>query len=315
MSCFHPLKAYKSPNRIQGKYILHIGYSQDSSFNLTWLPCGRCIGCRLKYSRLWAARIMNEAQLHEENTFITLTYDDDHLPEHGFLVKKDFVDFIKRLRKHLNPKKIRYFMCGEYGDQLMRPHFHACIFGHEFSDQVFYKKNELGHKLYTSEVLNKIWKMGYSITGALEFDCAAYVARYVIKKINGKKEFETYAHHVDLDTAEIIFRPKEYATMSRGRQKGRGGIGAEWFYKYKSDIYPHDYFVVNGHKMKPPRYYDDILHDLDSDFYECIKEVREKQLSPFDPEFKQKRLRAKEEFKLLQMKRLFRGENYDSQGI
>lgn len=88
MSCYHPLKAFKSPQRINGKYILHFGESQDSTFHLTWLPCGRCIGCRLKYSKIWAARIMQEAQMHQENTFITLTYDDENLPEHGFLKKK-----------------------------------------------------------------------------------------------------------------------------------------------------------------------------------------------------------------------------------
>lgn len=224
MTCYHPLKAYRSNDRLNGKYILHFGTSQDPDFQLCWLPCGRCIGCRLKYSRVWASRIMNEAHMHSENTFITLTYDDEHLPRFGFLDKKHFVDFMKRFRKFLYPKRIRYFMCGEYGDELMRPHFHACIFGYEFKDEVFYKKNKLGHRLFTSETLNKIWKKGYCITGALEFDSAAYVSRYVVKKVNGIKEFDTYAHYVDLETGEIFFRPKEYATMSRNK-----GIGLDWY--------------------------------------------------------------------------------------
>lgn len=309
MTCYHPLKAHKSLKRVQGKYTLVFGSEQPKGFQLTWLPCGRCIGCRLKYSRMWASRIMHEAQMHEQNTFITLTYDDEYLPEHNFLEKSDFVNFMKRLRKHLDPKKIRYFMCGEYGDQLMRPHFHACIFGHEFADQEFYKRNALGNKLYTSETLNKIWKKGYCITGALEFDSAAYVARYVTKKINGPKAFDHYAHHVDLETGEIIFRPKEYATMSRNE-----GIGASWYKKYKSDVYPHDFSISNGHRMKPPRYYDEALKIEDPELYEKIKEVRENQLSPYDPELLPKRLKAKEEFKHLQIKRLSRGENYDTQG-
>lgn len=313
MSCYHPIRAYKSQKRVNGKYILKFDKSQYPGLLLTWLPCGRCIGCRLKYSRIWAARIMHEAQMHEQNSFITLTYDDEHLPEHNFLDKSDFVRFMKRLRKALEPKKVRYFMCGEYGDKLMRPHFHLCLFGHEFGDQVFYKKNALGHKLFTSERLNSIWKKGYCITGALEYDSAAYVARYVTKKINGEKHFETYAHHVDLDTGEIIFRPQEYATMSRGGDKG--GIGKKWYEKYKSDLYPHDFTMCNGHRIKPPRYYDEALKEEDPELYERIKKIRESQLSPFDPELREKRLLAKEEFKKEQIKRLTRGENYDSQGF
>lgn len=306
MTCYHPLKAYKSPNRINGKYILHFGASQDPTYCLTWLPCGRCIGCRLKYSRTWAARIMQEAQLHEENTFITLTYNDSNIPKHGFLEKQDFVKFMKRFRKHYKSKKIRYFMCGEYGDQLMRPHFHACIFGHRFQDEEYYSTNSQGKKLYQSNCLNYIWKKGYCITGALEFDSAAYVARYVTKKINGPKAFDHYGHHTDLETGEIVFRPKEYATMSRNK-----GIGKEWFDKYKSDVYPHDFSMSNGHRMKPPRYYDEALREEDPELYEKIKAIREEQLNPFDPELKPKRLLAKEEFKKQQIKRLTRGENYD----
>lgn len=308
MTCYHPNRAYKSLKRAQGKYTILIGGEQPKQgFCLTWLPCGRCIGCRLKYSRTWASRIMQEAQLHPENTFITLTYNDENLPQNGFLVKKDFQDFMKRLRYRNPHKKIRYFMCGEYGDQILRPHYHACIFNHEFADQQHFSTNKQGKKLFTSDTLNSIWKMGYCITGALEFDSAAYVARYVIKKVNGKQKFDHYAHHTDLDTGEIVMRPQEYATMSRNK-----GIAAEWFKKYKTDVYPHDFHINNGHKMKPPRFFDEALKIEDPELYEKIKAIREQQLDPYDPELRPKRLKAKEEFKQQQIKRLSRGENYET---
>lgn len=302
MTCYHPNTAYRSRKRkADGKYIIQFGNSTDLDMQKIFLPCGRCIGCRLKYSRTWASRIMQEAQLHKQNAFITLTYDDAHLPPNSFLVKKDFQKFMKRYRAKYAHLKIRYFMCGEYGDKLGRPHYHACIFGHDFEDKVFYKKNALGNDLYTSESLDKIWKNGYCITGALEYDSAAYVARYVCKKVNGKLAFNAYAHHTDLETGEIVMRPSEYANMSRN-----SGIAKDWYKRYKTDVYPHDYFVSNGHKQKPPRYFDDQLSKEDPELYARIKALRESQFNVYDPELKTKRLLAKEEFKMQQVKRLTR---------
>merc|ERR1711906_76548 len=118
----------------------------------------------------------HESSLYTNNIFITLTYDAEHLPEYGTLVKKDFQDFMKRLRKKYNKKKIRYYQCGEYGEKFGRPHYHAIIFNHTFPDM---EKVPGKHKdLYTPEILKKIWKKGHVSIGTVNFETAAYVANY-----------------------------------------------------------------------------------------------------------------------------------------
>ena len=151
------------------------------------VPCGQCIGCRLERSRQWAIRCVHEASLHTDNCFITLTYSPDCLPSDGSLNHDDFQKFFKRLRKHIAPKKIRYYMCGEYGEDLQqpsklgRPHFHACLFGLDFDDkQLYIVRDDV--KLYTSATLEKIWGKGFVTIGDVTFESAAYVARYIAKK-------------------------------------------------------------------------------------------------------------------------------------
>ena len=215
------------------------------------LPCGQCIGCRLERSRQWAIRCMHEAQLHDENSYITLTYNDKNLPKDGSLNLRHFQLFMKRLRKKTG-KKIRFYHCGEYGEKFKRPHYHACLFGYQFPDLRYFKTIN-GNKLYTSKYLDSVWTnkngetMGFSTIGNVTFESAAYVARYIMKKINGEK---AEAHYVNKETGEIL-KP-EYTTMSRRP----GGLGAEWLKKYKTDVYPGDFVVVRGKKMKPPKYYD-----------------------------------------------------------
>ena len=119
MPCYYPLNAMRSSSGIQ--------FTGDTIGNIK-IPCGRCVGCRLERSRQWSVRIMHESQLHAENSFITLTYDDAHVPSDYSLRYPDFQKFMKRLRKHTG-LPIRYYMCGEYGETFSRPHFHSCIFG------------------------------------------------------------------------------------------------------------------------------------------------------------------------------------------
>lgn len=129
-------------------------------------------------------RCVHEAQLHEENSFLTLTYDDEHLPENGSLHKPDLQKFFKRLRFHTG-KEIRYYACGEYGEKTLRAHYHVCLFGHNFSNdrQPFRRIGE--HILYTSKTLTDIWGLGNTSIGDLTFESAAYTARYVMKKQTG----------------------------------------------------------------------------------------------------------------------------------
>ncbi len=246
MPCYHPISAYQCADG-------SIVFQERRWFNTVKtlsLPCGQCIGCRLERSRQWAMRCMHEAQLREKNCFIALTYDNTHLPSDGSLHYKDFQLFIKRLRKKFGNTRIRYYMAGEYGENFGRPHFHACIFGYDFHDKKLWKRTPSGSLLYRSEHLETLWPFGYSSVGDVNFESAAYVARYIMKKVTGKKAHEHY-EQIDNESGEIVKRVPEFNKMSL-----KPGIGAEWYKKFKSDVYPHDYVVVRGKKMKPPKAYD-----------------------------------------------------------
>lgn len=262
MPCYHPLDAARATGSDMTPLIYAKGRRPDPlarGWEALQIPCGQCIGCRLEHSRTWAVRIMHEASLHEDNAFVTLTYDDDHLPVDGCLNKKHFQDFMKRLRKAHAPRTIRFFHCGEYGESYDRPHYHACLFNVHFPDQKIYKR-EQNNVYYTSAELEKLWGKGYAVIGELTFESAAYVARYVCKKITGPLALEHYMRDHPL-TGCVRELTREYATMSRGgRKEGPGGLGAQWFEEYESDVYPWDEVIVRGHPTKPPRYYDK-LHE------------------------------------------------------
>ncbi len=263
------------------------------------IPCGKCIGCRLEKARQWAVRCVHEAQMYETNCFITLTYNEENLPEDRNVSKKDLQKFIKRLRKHLEPKhicdtykEVRYYACGEYGEKNSRPHYHLCLFNHDFSDkELLYQakakryKNQFStgndHSLYTSKTLQKIWTHGFSTIGELTFESAGYVARYVTKKITGPMADTHYKRDI-LETGSDKVTP-EFALMSR-----MPGIGKPWLDKYFTDVYPKDFFTINGVKNKPPQYYDDILKKKDPNLHVKIKERR--------------KLKAKEEENVIRLK-------------
>jgi len=222
--------------------------------------------------------------MHEENCVITLTYDDQNLPKGGTLIKKHFTLFMKKLRNKLPDKKIRFYHCGEYGEfeedigkpqlesKLARPHYHACIFNHQFDDLELFEKKSNGD-VYTSETLSKIWGKGFVTTMDLTLKSAGYVARYITKKINGDKKDDHYRKVCEL-TGEIYPVQQEYATMSN-----RPGIGADWWDKYKSDVFPSDDIIVlsenSYHHVPTPKYYDTKLERENPSLYEKIKARRE----------------------------------------
>lgn len=246
MPCYYPLKAYQC---LDGHIVFYESKRHDTVKTLN-LPCGQCIGCRLERSRQWAIRCMHEAQMHTQNCFITLTYDDDHLPSDRSLHYRDFQLFIKRLRKRYPGRRIRYYMAGEYGENFGRPHWHACIFGLDFDDKKLWKRTAANSILYRSQDLELLWPFGYSSIGDVTFESAAYVARYIMKKVTGKNAEEHYTE-IDPESGEITIRKPEFTKMSL-----KPGIGYEWYKQYTSDVYPHDYVVIRGKKVKPPKYYD-----------------------------------------------------------
>lgn len=255
VTCYSPVTAYRSRvlNPETGRFGISFN-SKDGHIDLpVKLPCGNCIGCRIARSQMWAVRCMHEAQLHDRNCFITLTYSNDHLPEDYSVHVRTWQLFMKRLRKSLGGKKIRSFACGEYGDQDNRPHYHALLFGHDFNDKCLLKKTRDGNPLYTSSLLQKVWPYGHSTIGNLDYKSAAYVARYCMKKINGSKADDHYWRLNPLIKQMVRVQP-EFATQSR-----RPGLGATWLERYKTDAYPSDFVIMDGKKMKPPRFYDQRL--------------------------------------------------------
>lgn len=203
---------------------------------------------------------MHESAMHENNCFITLTYMEEHLPDRRQLYHKDFQDFLKRLRKK---HEVRYYMAGEYGPALDRPHYHAAIFGYDFPDKQYLKQTGAGEKIYTSDELDKTWGKGYASVGELTFESAAYIARYCVTKVTGDPAEEHYKRFDHL--GEYQLNP-EYNRMSL-----KPGIGAPWLEKYQADVYNYDYVVVNGVETRPPKYYDKILDYKDPDRLEELK--------------------------------------------
>lgn len=252
MPCYYPVTGYQSAEfggalQFDPSLVKH-------DFREIVVPCGRCFGCRLERSKMWAVRCMHESQMHDASSFVTLTYSDDHLPVNGSLNYKDFQDFMKRLRKRYGA--VRYYMCGEYGETTWRPHFHALLFGLYFEDRKFFKTSAAGHRLYVSDALNKLWPFGENnLIGDVTFESAAYCARYVIKKVNGDRALEHYTR-VDPRTGEVVQLTPEFAHMSL-----KPGIGAPWFAKFRHDVFngSRDAVVVRGREMKPPKYYDKLL--------------------------------------------------------
>lgn len=137
------------------------------------IPCGQCIGCRLERSRQWAMRCVHESKLYTYNSFITLTYNNESLPANGSLDKTHYQKFMKRFRKQHPKKTIRFYMCGEYGDQTLRPHYHAIIFNHHFDDRKHHNTIK-GNKLYKSDILQETWGKGHCLIGDVTFESAAY---------------------------------------------------------------------------------------------------------------------------------------------
>lgn len=249
------------------------------------LACGQCIGCRLERSRQWAIRCMHEAQMHERNSFITLTYDDEHAPLDYSLKHRHWQLFAKKLRKKKGP--FRFYMCGEYGEQFSRPHYHACLFGIDFDDKepILKLQTETNHTLYSSAELASLWKHGHASLGAVTFESAAYVARYVMKKITGDLAASHYTY-ID-ENGEIFERRPEYNQMSR-----KPGIGKTWIDKYDTDVYPSDQVITRGYPTRPPRYYDQQQEKKNEHMMQQIKARRMAKLDQKDNT--PKRLKAKE---------------------
>lgn len=183
-------------------------------------PCGQCLPCRINRRRMWKHRIMLEAAQHEHNCFVTLTYDDAHLPADGSLRPRDMVLFNKRLRKAIEPQKLRLYYVGEYGDENQRPHYHACYFGVRGCDFgcTQYWRNEI-RCCDNCRDIYKRWGKGRIHVGTLESDSAQYVCGYVVKKLTSNRDDRLKGRH------------PEFGRMSRNP-----GIGVDAMWELASQL-------------------------------------------------------------------------------
>lgn len=257
--------------------------------NFRWLeiPCGECLGCRMRYSEEWAARITEELKVQPRAMFLTLTYNNEHLPikevvdgktgeiiagnplepKHLELFWKKLRAWAKRNEERLGETKIRYYCAGEYGGKSMRPHYHAAIFGlspFDLDDLRHLKNNHRGDELYTSETMEGIWGKGFVTIGHLEGASAAYIARYMLKKQKGPKAKAGYK------AAALV---PEFTRVSN-----RKGIGYDWYQEKKELVWAEDRvnLLLGGKvkKIKPPRYYEKLLEREDPSRLLEIKEAR-----------------------------------------
>lgn len=244
------------------------------------VPCGKCIGCKLDYSKQWANRCMLEASLYpgDSNYFVTLTYDDENIPVRRYgkkdeckaysLDKPALSAFLKRLRAyykdHFDHDGIRFFGCGEYGSKTFRPHYHLILFNCPIGDLVPIGKNVHGDLYYRSETFEKCWPYGFVTIGNCTWESCAYVSRYVTKKAGKDKPNEFYY--------EMHITP-EFILMSR-----RPGIGRGYYEDHREKLYQYDSLYLAGKdgskEIRPPRYFDRLMEKDDPDTIENIKALR-----------------------------------------
>ena len=299
MVCYHPKQGiFEEKLTPNGKHLIKFSkhlIKNNKHQEVLLIPCGQCQGCRLDKSIEWAVRCLHEKELHEKTSYVTLTYNKENLPKNGSLYYKDFQDFMMRLRSKKRGQTIRMFMCGEYGDKLERPHYHAILFGYNPEDQEPYKDYG-NYQLYKSEELRKIWKNGHVTVGEANFSSIAYVARYIFKKVNGTKAKMHYQGKIP-----------EFTQQSR-----RPGIAGDWYKHYKNDIWATDrdiYKTTEGDykQVKVSRYFDKMLEKEDPKAHEKIKETRKRTIKDYDRHFKE--LSKAELQKIKTLKKLYR--NFD----
>lgn len=217
------------------------------------LPCGKCHECIAKRALEWATRCKHELSMHEENCFLTLTYDDEHKVS-DVIIFRDFQLFMKRLRKKIK-RPVRYIVSSEYGTNFQRPHFHCILFGYSPRDQVYHSTTSKGSRIYRSAELEALWTYGYSSIGQANEATAFYIASYALSSSK---------HEVQLADGEII---DVQDTMKASKNPA---IGLEFFKKY----YLYEIERCRQDKTVLPRYYEKKLSEFDIDNFEVYQNYK-----------------------------------------
>lgn len=188
--------------------------------------CGQCMPCRVNSRRVWTHRIMLEVTQHPVNSFWTLTYSDENMPRTKdnleTLNAEHLTTFIKRLRHHHLPEKLRYFNVGEYGEKSGRPHYHAALFNFPTCERGLTRVNRRGDCCRICDGVREIWGKGLVHSGNLEASSASYICGYITKKLTRRGD------------GRLNGRDPEFARMSL-----RPGIGASFIPEAASALITH----------------------------------------------------------------------------
>lgn len=263
MPCYRPLAAWFPVDGGRPVFREPVGEDPDDYLKSP-LPCGRCQGCLLRFGQDWAVRCAHEAQMHAESCFVTLTYDDAHLPREGVSLR-ELQLFVKRVREHFSPRLLRFFGVGEYGTRTGRAHYHVCLFGVDWSDRVPAGKSPTGFQMWSSKTLDALWQeRGLCRSQAMTVETAAYAARYSLKKIGAARERKRQ----DPVTGEWFTLRPEFCTMSK-----RPGLGSSWLERFRSDVFPAGRVVLaDGREVPPPRFYMERFAESDPEAYAALRE-------------------------------------------
>lgn len=258
MACFRPIVAFKPDD---GGPIL---FSERKGYREIQIPCGQCIGCRIRKREEWAIRCYCESKMHRDNHFATLTYDDEHLPADGSLDYSHFQLLVRYMRRKFG--KFRFFMCGEYGDNFGRPHYHALFFGLNLPDLVKCNSVHSSCDVFTSETVSKLWGRGFVSFGSVTYESARYCAVYTTKRVTGPAAADHYTRVVPA-TGELVCVSPEFARMSL-----KPGIGLPWLTKYWRDVYARGelYFPLQDKRKPVPRYFDSMMDEIAAEVMDDI---------------------------------------------
>lgn len=262
MACTSPMRAYRTPDGVT--FDRRLGYPSPFYFS-----CGQCKSCRKTKRLQKATRIVHEAAMHSRNCFLTLTYDNNHLPSNHSLDKAHPLAFLRTWRKQVRDEnkcrfeqqQLRYYLVGEYGEKTHRPHYHIIVFGQDFADdRIPWTSGENQPTTYRSEFAELIWKKGTIVIGDVNPASANYVTKYVTKIITGKQQAITYGA-----------RTPPFSSGSTNP-----GLGKLWIEQYMSDVYPQDKLYIPGQKepVQPPPYYDDQYERREPILMELIRTQR-----------------------------------------
>lgn len=230
------------------------------------LPCNKCPECLKDYYTSWATRGSRELLRWESSVFITLTYDDDHLPKDNSLDKPELQRFLKRVKKYFGSTKenpIRQSYCGEYGGKTLRPHYHLILYNCDFTDKKPHYKTDQGHQVYQSKILSQLWGKGFAEFGYATPASVAYLTKYILKKKLRSERRTPLIIERDGITYEVAH---EFIEHSRNP-----GIGASL---RQSSTLKKGYLYVDGLKKKLPKYYLEDLRKHDPETYDHIQNLK-----------------------------------------